>query len=683
MSCEGGARNVVGNVWKKTISGGAILAVAMVSIGAASQHEIAPPLTSPTAAQQQESGATAQIRLSAAQTSWPPGTRVLPSKAATRPWRSPAVPPASEPNTADGRPILQLGLSGWGTGSLEEPFLNLFRMTGNDWTAVRNFPDGTTLPMAELLAGGFLDPETLLPRAVPPGFDAVRSGLFRGGVRHDPAAYAGTYVVEWEGEADARVRLGCATSQKRVAANRIELDCPETDKAWTQIWFSGLGPGGLKAVRVFRKEDEARVKAGEVFSPRFLAYAGRYKVLRTLDGQGANISGARSVDRLGKKAHAGWGASHWFNDDGLPMGPPIEALFDLAVAADAALWMHVAGPIGAPPEIDPYNLRDGPLKKDIQLFTKAHAAEILGSPEWDRYADEIVRSAVASRYPETRTLYIEIANEVWNNANPFWWSTRYYSGLNDYLKENGGPEGFGSKVAHGYVTGLFAVAFDKALARAGRSQAVVFVLAGQHANPTTTRSMGAGFRYFFERQGIDPAPYLARAGLATATYFGEGTSKVRGLFKAASDDEMKTKWLAAIESDPQGTAKALTDWYLTVDQCCTIPYLVRLRKAHEAVAAAAGIRFIGDYEGESHEAASPVLRDDPTFRDWYFTVWMDGPEGERLTREWVRALYEENPAAILANYKGACVRQIRKPWCDGLIGQDTGRARGLEYYLRE
>ena len=62
---------------------------------------------------------------------------------------------------------------------------------------------------------------------------------------------------------------------------------------------------------------------------------------------------------------------------------------------------------------------------------------------------------------------------------------------------------------------------------------------------------------------------------------------------------------------------------------------------------------------------------------------MDGPEGERLTREWAKALFAENPNAMIANYKGVCPREIKYPWCDGIYGEETGRRRALKEFLRQ
>lgn len=592
-----------------------------------------------------------------------------------------------EPNRADGRPILQVGVDNWSVTNIEEPFVNWARKFGNNWTAVKAGAGGETMEMAALMAAGYIDRETLLPKAIPPGFDFIRSGLFRFGARHDPVGYAGRYIIEWDGDAAARIALGCAGSQKHVATNRIEINCRANDRAWTQVQFTVIGPGGLKAVRIFRPEDEAEIRAGATFRRPFLDYCRRYKVLRTLSIQDPNRAAARSVDRLTPKAAAQWGASPALAaagpgsgpGAGLPMGPPMEALFDLAVACDAALWMHVAGPIGAPPVFDDIAVT-GPRRGEVRERAVENAAAIVASQEWDRYADEVVRSLIASGYPATRALYIETGNEVWSNAFPFWWYTNYFLGIRDWVNTQTPVSGYGSMVGAGFMEARFADALDRALARAGRKQAVVFVLACQHANTATCESVITGFKQYFVWAGIAPGPFLARAGLSTATYFSKG---IANLFPGATDDEKAAAWRNAIAADPAGTAKALTDWYLSADTCCSIPYLVRMRKAHTAIAARAGIAFIGDYEGEDHDQALAPLRNDAAFEDWYLRVWLDGPDGERLTREWLKALYADNPDAIIANFSGIAKRSVKWPWGDGLYGEDTGRRRVLDEFLRQ
>ena len=596
---------------------------------------------------------------------------------------------AYAPPTVAGKPSLLLGLDNWKDG-IEDPFVNIARGFGNGWGAGQNWKcDGCTLEtmdMAALSKGGFIDSETMLPTAIPAGFDYIRTPLFRGGARYDPEGYAGTYVVEWDGEATARAGLTCAGDQKVINAHRIEFTCTKNDKDWTNVQFTAIGPGGLKDVRIFRKKDEADIRAGAIFRRQWLDYAAQYSVLRTMDIQGASIAGMRSVDQLSKKSHAQWASVTEINYAGLPMGPPIEVLADMAVASDTALWAHVAGPIGASARFDEIAIggtrhRENFEQKLQMQWAEEEAPQILASPEWDKFADEVVRSLTASGYPADRPFYLETRNEVWNNANPWWWGRDYFLGIRNWVNAQKPVDGYSAMVGVGYMEGRAAEAIEAALARAGRKQQVVFVLECQHANPTTCEGALIGFKRYFEDRGADPKKWLAHAGVSTATYFHDGTGKA-GLFPSTTDEELRAKWLQAIASDPQGTAKALTDFYLTKDQCCTVPYLVRMRKAQEAVADKYGALFIGDYEGLTHDAAWEPLRSDPNFKKWYFDVWMNGQEGERLTREWVKALYAENSTALIANYKGICPQDVQYPWCDGLYGQRTGVRNGLSEFLR-
>jgi hypothetical protein len=108
-----------------------------------------------------------------------------------------------------------------------------------------------------------------------------------------------------------------------------------------------------------------------------------------------------------------------------------------------------------------------------------------------------------------------------------------------------------------------------------------------------------------------------------------------------------------------------------------------MRRAQRAIAEKAGVAFIGDYEGEAHETAWSPLRDDPAFRDWYFRVWMDGPDGERLTREWAKALLADDPDAMISTFVTIGGRAVNAPWLDGFYGEETGRRRAMEEFLRE
>ena len=77
----------------------------------------------------------------------------------------------TEPNTSDAKPIVLLGLDGWESQNMEQPFVNMARMLGNSWGAGQNWPGNESMDMSALWKGGFIDPDTMLPKAVPPGMD--------------------------------------------------------------------------------------------------------------------------------------------------------------------------------------------------------------------------------------------------------------------------------------------------------------------------------------------------------------------------------------------------------------------------------------------------------------------------------------------------------------------------------
>jgi hypothetical protein len=394
-----------------------------------------------------------------------------------------------------------------------------------------------------------------------------------------------------------------------------------------------------------------------------------------------------------------WGqAPSLANEDGavvplsIPRGVPIEALFDMAMATDTALWMHVAGLVGAPAAFDDPALLDG--KKDIRVLARQHAREIMASPEWRKYADEIVRSLKASGYPKDRMLYVEQANEIWNFAFPFWRNTNYFWGLAEGIK---GDNSVGYSWGLGYVTAHFAVIFERALTEADRDdQAWISVLAGQMANTETTKAALAGFKAYFAENGIDARPHLARLGVSTASYY-QGAIEEAALGAvvggAARDGDWSARWLKGLANDPEGLTKRATEFIISGPESAvgTIPNLIRQRNIHQKLAEDAGAFFLGDYEGESHESGGGPLKANPAFVNW-IENWRAGPDGERITRAWVEALRRQNPNAIIANYSSIGARDpegdaandnhLQGPWVDNFWTEETGRTRALKDYLR-
>lgn len=591
-------------------------------------------------------------------------------------------PSAIYPNTDDGKPLMQLNIGRWSHNFHEEPFINHGRAMGDGWHATGdNVPP---LEMKDLYVMGHIDRETLMPSSLPPGYTKLSTTKFRRPAKQDSEGWAGKWIVEWKGAKSAKILNAGWRTARETAPGRIEFTIADNDRSVTNVEFTGIEEGGITEFKFYRAENETALKEGRIFSPRFIDYVSRYKILRALDTQGVVVSGVTKAGQHTPYSSKNWGFGPALNESGLPMGPPLQALFDLAVESDTALWMLAPPGLGA--EGTGWNEAqyNGPRRGDIKTIAMANAEKILTSDEWDKYADEIVAAMIASGYPENRMLYIELGNEIWNTAHPFWWMTVYFDGLSGWIQTTKKDvKGFGAKVGNGYATGRLAAAIDGALARAGRTQAVTFVLASQNANIGTSFGVVNGYKLYFEANNIDPAPYLSRAGVSTAPYFHGAFDRKRGPIRAADNSSYEKALMERINADPEGFAEELADWIITHPGKWAMPWTFNRRAQAQSIAENAGMKFIGDYEGGTHDKAPAGLRHDKVFLKWYYDVFLDGPAGERIAREWVTQSLAQNPDAIVSNYGTLGPRDVLRPWNDGFYGMNTGRNRGLEPYLRD
>ncbi|MEQ8937060.1 MAG: hypothetical protein RIE56_14815, partial [Amphiplicatus sp.] len=563
-------------------------------------------------------------------------------------------PKAAFPNTDDGLPIMQLGVG----GGYEAPFINVIKDTSVNWNA--NGPGLPKLEIGAFAAGGGTD-AAWMPRILPPGYKTVAGMPYRDGAR-TPALqpyYAGTWVIEWDG--DARLAFGLINLKKvRVShpsKNRIEGVFPPSGVKNASIVVNQLG-SEFSNLRVYRKENEALLKAGKLIAPDFRAYASRYKVLRTLDLQAVNINWQRTADQFAPVDAPGWRPANFDKIKTGPRGFPPEPLFGMAVETDTALWMHFPGQAGAGPEFDADAIFEneddgttGDVKGALHSLSRAKAQEIIASPEWDKIAGRIAEALIASGYPEDRRFYLELSNEVWNFANPFWRGTHYFHGIG--LGVSNGAQGF--RYGYGYASARMAEAFEKALAERGRKQAWVPVIAGQMANANRSRIALEGYKAFFEERGVDSAPWLKIAGVSTASYYQGALHPTRGVVTAKAGETKEDAWLREVRSDPDGLAKRVADHFISgpVNKSGTLAWIVDRRKKNESAAKAFGAFLLGDYEGGDHDNPSPPakLRKEPDYVNWV-ELYRYGPEGERVTRAWIEALRKQNPEAIIANYYG-------------------------------
>lgn len=601
----------------------------------------------------------------------------------------------------EGRPTMQLGLGGpWSPWILESALLNVSR-NWSGWTAIgEGRPE---MDMAALWNAGYINKKTLMPTGIPKGYDYIRGGLFRFGARFYPDYYAGKWVVEWSGDADVRLGFGYMNLKNRLTregSRRIVFDFAPNDENWMNIEITRIGDGGLQSLSIHRIENDSAAKAGEIFDPEFLGHACRYDVLRAMDVTYSMKSSTRSAQMMTPYEAGIWGRSVELDRDApdMPLGPPMRALFELAAKCNNSLWYNIAGPIGADSDLDAFSFGpDDEGKPDgdaIQAAAKSKTQAIIASKAWDGLADEMVDSLKASGYPAGERLIIEVGNEVWNYAHPFWWMTRYYTGIGQSVGSCCGLLAY--SYGQGYAAARYAHAFDAALNRAGRQQAWTMALGAQTANPLTSKSVLAGYRKYFEDRKINPAPWMAKAGLSTTSYY-YGALEADGLIakKAGeSDAAWAARWLAAVRADPDGLAIKLTNWHLSATpRQGNLEWNAQMRATQRQIAEEAGAYFLGDYEGGSHETGGVKrhLEREPDFVNW-LEQWRWGPQGEKVTRAWIERMHAADPDAIIANFASICAvdpqgeadtdKELESPWCDNFYGEQNGFTRGIEPFLR-
>ena len=594
----------------------------------------------------------------------------------------PPAGPANFPDTSDGKPITQLGLFWWRYWNFEEPFVDLMRENAGDFTVTLH--GGARVPFRELWAAGHIDKATGWPKSQPANAFVWTLGAIRHGAPRLPAAYADTYVATWEGDADIRIARECASAsdmncQRRAGANRVEATFDMA--ALSLVEMTRMGPGGVRNVKVFRKRNEAALAAGKILNPVFRDHARRYKVLRFMDVQEASHGRPFRPGDFARFDYATW-SPQWTGPADAPKQPSWEAIFRTAVETDTAAWVHVAGLPGAPAAFDALI---EPAASDLwNEACRTHLATILASPDWGVYMDAIVAGLAAGGYPANRTLYLEPWNEVWNWGGP--WARMTHCARGVWAARSGPADQMDYRWGYGFLSAKVQREFDAALARAGRAQRWVLVLAGQNANTTTTTAALEGFKAYWRTAGLTDAETrqrLAYVGVSVSSYYDGSLSRSGGFVGAASDADHLAAVKAAIAN---GAASRLRREWLTGPPRSTwgpnIAAMVANRAAHRRIAESYGAFFLGDYEGESHDNLPAYLKADPVVARWN-EEFLAGPDGEATTRRWREALVADDADAVISNYMGAWPRLPGDdPWYDGYYGEGNGRIRALDGILR-
>lgn len=270
----------------------------------------------------------------------------------------------------------------------EQPFLNIFKTEAVSQAT----PDGWITHTAstwetheeaylQLDANGY--PTTLVASAADPHrpqqFSSVGVLLLRGlgnsdagkGLPYRP----GKYVVLYEGQGTLQYGFDARLVSSSAGRDVIEVEQP-TSGGGIELRITATDPkhtgNYIRNIRVVKSEEEALLKAGELFRPGYLQLLQKFAVIRLMQWLGIDERGG-AIEHWSQRSlpsDGGWGSER---------GVPIEVAVQLCNAVGADCWLNVP-----------------------------HAAS-------DDYIEHMAALVHAQLGPQQK-LYIEFSNEVWNSG---------------------------------------------------------------------------------------------------------------------------------------------------------------------------------------------------------------------------------------------------------------------------
>ena len=399
----------------------------------------------------------------------------------------------SDASPASMRHQLQLNPGGFKPGNTDEPLLDLSKSMRHHWQIVMR--DGSRISAPEIRAMDNLNDATGLPRSLPDDAAYIGGMNFLGTMGTYPDHFADKYTLEWEGDGYGFVGGQPRDLQTRIGRNKVRFFVSPQKRAGRELRFSRISGDGITKFRIYRDEYKDLLDAGEIWNPDFIDQIKPYDIIRTMDMQAINSSPIRSFADVARPDDAIYGLQL---DNGWPpkrrYGAPYEIFFDLAEKADIKLWLHVPPMIGAPVHAGDLSLRkdDNPDHFDAKKFQRMgtdHGIDIIDSPEWEIFAREFTDRLVASTYPATKPLYIELGNEIWNEAPGFELSTLYVAGIGKAINKN-----WGAREGYGILSARWAAALEAEFKARDLNYNVIYVMGSQTAWGDTTPARHSRFQ---------------------------------------------------------------------------------------------------------------------------------------------------------------------------------------------
>lgn len=568
------------------------------------------------------------------------------------------LPPHPEPDPepippTDGDMLWQIGVNSVKGWSGEDPFINVIKQGAG------NHPEGAFDEATQSFAD---DVSNVVVAAI------------RDGATVNPEHYKGDWIIEWDGSGSLSTKWKGAGRNEVEATNRIRnvFDGSVAGRAGVYI----NKPGGVSNIRVYRAEHEDLYKAGQVFAPHFLEHVSKYDIVRPLDWSGGSVSKVTKASELKSLKDQFWGSGI----------VPFEVQFTMAKEAEVSLWLNLPPRIGALDGLNERLMLIGDQKERVAIIAD-HFDAVDASPEWDNFARAVVEAMEATDYPVERHFYLELANETWNWGGAFGFATEWYWALTGGLAEKTGKKYTGNPTrgAYGYFSARLAEAFAKALYDAGRSDQQWTMVIGSHtANPAQTAGPLQGLKDYTGGPFKQP---MARYGVSVTGYYG-GLFHNRGAMRLFDDPAIdnddnawRAEWLRRFNEDRDAFEQFLFDKMAGDGKIQNINWIVRRSLQHKGIAESFGARFIGQYEGSSHDSLDKkVFAKDPEIVKFH-KDWHTGERNADIIRLHAKLMSENFPGAILSNYLSHSLEGLKadRPWIEGTPwGEETEADMALD-----
>lgn len=428
----------------------------------------------------------------------------------------PPPPPPSTgallPNTADGKPIAQLGVGHHIYWQAENPYKNL-RLLYPEYGGGAKVAAGEADPTTGWI---FMQPgETLVLGRVRPAQ--------ANGINTDPGEYVLKATIRQGSTADITA-LGFVNNGSSGLTIRKTAILDDQDLNGNEVKLNGGASGGWINVDFWGPTKWEGDPQG--WHPDFLKDASRYKIIRFLDWTTTNGSSVTNAaewiddgdytiynnSNNGQKPLAANGHLRKF-------GYAYGRMFDLANKADSTVWVNIPLTMGASViKTELLDCRQSIIKPAI--VANFAAIEASAKVEYRLLAEKMARSAVAQNYPNNKVILIELANEVWNYGNSaFACTSGYADGLGMAL--NGGTD-YDAGTGLGHMAVIAFDALEKAFAQIKPGQEVKYVLGVQTMGSTArAKKAAAEFDRYAPTVGVDPK-LRQKIFLATTNYFSGG-----------------------------------------------------------------------------------------------------------------------------------------------------------------